>query len=54
MKLAAGQFSSRLSSAAGAASSPREHPDMMSYISEGGGGSWKNGRCKGGCMNLIV
>ena len=31
----------------------REHPDMMS-ASEGGGGSWKSGRSKGGCVNFIL
>ena len=31
----------------------REHPDMMS-ASEGGGGSWKSGHSKGGCVNFTV
>ena len=30
-----------------------ELPDMMS-ASEGGAGSWKSGRSKGGCMNFLV
>ena len=31
----------------------RELPDMMS-ASEGGGGLWKSGRSKGGCVNFRV
>ena len=31
----------------------RECSDMMS-ASEGGGGSWKSGCTKGGCMNFIL
>ena len=30
----------------------REHPDMMS-ASEEGGGSWRSGRSRGGCLNFI-
>ena len=30
----------------------RELPDMMS-ASEGGGGSWKSGCFKGGCVNFV-
>ena len=29
-----------------------ERPDMMSAL-EGGGGSWKSGHSKGGCVNFI-
>ena len=32
---------------------PRERPNMMSAL-EGGGGSWRSGCTKGGCMNSIV
>ena len=38
---------------AAAACALRERPDMMS-ASEGGGGSWKSGRSKGGCVNFIL